>query len=68
MFHFTNNSHVGETCTLPNEYYFKKRKFMERNTYFVIYPTGASGYLSDKTEEEMKRMKKVREILYFTKK
>ena len=41
---------------------------MERNTYFVQYPTGVYGYLSDKTEEEMKRMKKVREILYFTKK
>ena len=41
---------------------------MERNIYFVIYPTGASGYLSDKTEEEMKRMKKAREILYFVKK
>lgn len=59
---------MGETCTLPNEYYFKKRKFMERNIYFVIYPTGAYGYLSDKTEEEMKRMKKAREILYFVKK
>lgn len=64
MFHFTK-SLTGETCTLPNEYYFKKRKFMERNIYFVIYPTGVSGYLSDKTEEEMK---KAREILYFVKK
>lgn len=67
MFHFTK-SLTGETCTLPNEYYFKKRKFMERNTYFAIYPTGASGYLSDKTKEEIKRMKKAREILYFVKK
>ena len=68
MFHFTNNSHVGETCILPNEYYFKKRKFMERNTYFVQFPTGAYGYLSDKTEDEMKRMKKNREIVNFVKK
>lgn len=59
---------MGETCTLPNEYYFKKRKFMERNTYFVQFPTGAYGYLSDKTEDEMKRMKKNREIVNFVKK
>nr|DAT68041.1 MAG TPA: hypothetical protein [Caudoviricetes sp.] len=67
MFHFTK-SLTGETYTLPNEYYFKKRKFMERNTYFVQFPTGAYGYLSDKTEDEMKRMKKNREIVNFVKK
>lgn len=41
---------------------------MERNTYFVQYPTGAYGYLSDKTEDEMKKMKKNREIVNFVKK
>ena len=46
----------------------KRKKFMERNTYFVQFPTGAYGYLSDKTEDEMKRMKKNREIVNFVKK
>ena len=41
---------------------------MERNIYFVQFPTGAYGYLSDKTEDEMKRMKKNREIVNFVKK
>lgn len=39
-----------------------------KSTYFVQYPTGAYGYLSDKTEDEMKRMKKNREIVNFVKK